>query len=154
MLIDDGTPAGGDFVERTVPRNATQAIVIAHLRIQQAAVQRYRLAERRAFYAQAPLVGGMVDIAGDIEHPANQWRLCVKGSALGETVSLEGRLLYPQVRDDAGLRRVSWDSALDKIVASWRAIIDEHGPDAVALYVSGQLLTEDYYIANTLMKHY
>src|SRR5471032_1377855 len=68
MLIDDGTPAGDDFVERTVPRNATQASVVAHLRIQQAAVQRYRLAERRAFYAQAPLVGGMLDIAGDIDH--------------------------------------------------------------------------------------
>ena len=101
-----------------------------------------------------PKGDGVVDIAGDIDHPANQGRLCVKGSALGETVSLDGRLLYPQVRDDDGLRRVSWDSALDKIVASWRAIIDEHGPDAVAFYVSGQLLTEDYYIANKLMKGY
>src|SRR5471030_814903 len=68
MLIDDGTPAGDDFVERTVPRNATQAIVIAHLRIQQAAVQRHRLAQRRAFYTKASLVGGMVGIAGDIDH--------------------------------------------------------------------------------------
>jgi len=99
-----------------------------------------------------PKGDGAVDIAGDINHPANQGRLCVKGSALGETVSLEGRLLYPQMRDEDGLRRVSWDSALDKIAASWRAIIDEHGPDAVAFYVSGQLLTEDYYIANKLMK--
>src|SRR5471030_775275 len=67
VLIDDGTPAGGDFVERTVPRNATQASLIAHLRMQQTAVQRHRLAERRAFYAQAPLVGGMIDVAGDID---------------------------------------------------------------------------------------
>ncbi|MET0266461.1 MAG: molybdopterin-dependent oxidoreductase [Duganella sp.] len=101
-----------------------------------------------------PRGDGTVAIAGDQLHPANKGRLCVKGSALGETVSLDGRLLYPQVREADGLRRVSWDDALDKVASSWRAIIDEHGPDAVALYVSGQLLTEDYYVANKLMKGY
>ena len=101
-----------------------------------------------------PKGDGTVSIAGDKLHPANKGRLCVKGSALGETVSLDGRLLYPQVRGDEGLRRVSWDEALDKVAGTWRAIIDEHGPDAVALYVSGQLLTEDYYVANKLMKGY
>ena len=101
-----------------------------------------------------PKGDGTVTIAGDKLHPANKGRLCVKGSALGETVSLDGRLLYPQVRGDEGLRRVSWDEALDKVAGTWRAIIDEHGPDAVALYVSGQLLTEDYYVANKLMKGY
>jgi len=101
-----------------------------------------------------PRADGVIAIAGDKLHPANKGRLCVKGSALGETVGLEGRLLYPQVREADGLRRVSWDDALDKVAQSWRAIIDEHGPDAVALYVSGQLLTEDYYVANKLMKGY
>jgi assimilatory nitrate reductase catalytic subunit len=101
-----------------------------------------------------PKGDGTVTIAGDKLHPANKGRLCVKGSALGETVSLDGRLLYPQVRGEEGLRRVSWDEALDKVAGTWRAIIDEHGPDAVALYVSGQLLTEDYYVANKLMKGY
>jgi len=101
-----------------------------------------------------PKGDGTVSIAGDKLHPANKGRLCVKGSALGETVSLDGRLLYPQVRGEEGLRRVSWDEALDKVAGTWRAIIDEHGPDAVALYVSGQLLTEDYYVANKLMKGY
>jgi assimilatory nitrate reductase catalytic subunit len=101
-----------------------------------------------------PKGDGTVTIAGDKLHPANKGRLCVKGSALGETVGLDGRLLYPQVRGDEGLRRVSWDEALDKVAGTWRAIIDEHGPDAVALYVSGQLLTEDYYVANKLMKGY
>ncbi|HWW68367.1 MAG TPA: molybdopterin-dependent oxidoreductase [Duganella sp.] len=101
-----------------------------------------------------PKGDGTVTIAGDKLHPANKGRLCVKGSALGETISLDGRLLYPQVRGEDGLRRVSWDAALDKVAGTWRAIIDEHGPDAVALYVSGQLLTEDYYVANKLMKGY
>ena len=101
-----------------------------------------------------PQADGTVAIAGDKRHPANFGRLCVKGSALGETVGLDGRLLYPQVREADGLRRVSWDEALDKMAAKWRAVIDEHGPDAVALYVSGQLLTEDYYVANKLMKGY
>ena len=102
-----------------------------------------------------PRDDGSYAIAGDKLHPANQGRLCVKGSALGETVGLDGRLLYPQLRAaDGSLRRVSWDEALDKVAGAWKHIIAEHGPDAVALYVSGQLLTEDYYVANKLMKGY
>jgi assimilatory nitrate reductase catalytic subunit len=93
---------------------------------------------------------GSVDIAGDALHPANLGRLCVKGTTLGETLRPDGRLLYPQVRGE----RASWDAALDHVADGFRKIIDEHGPDAVALYVSGQLLTEDYYVANKLMKGY
>jgi len=95
----------------------------------------------------------LIKVSGDQDHPANRGRLCVKGSALGETIDLDGRLLYPQQRDAAGqLQRVSWDSALDQVAGGLRRIIEQHGADAVALYVSGQLLTEDYYIANKLMK--
>ncbi|WP_348693996.1 molybdopterin-dependent oxidoreductase [Duganella fentianensis] len=101
-----------------------------------------------------PKGDGTATISGDTLHPANRGRLCVKGSALGETLGLEGRLLYPQVRGEDGLRRVSWDAALDQVAGQWRSIIAEHGPQAVALYVSGQLLTEDYYVANKLMKGY
>ncbi|EJM96404.1 nitrate reductase [Herbaspirillum sp. YR522] len=98
---------------------------------------------------------GGIAVSGDTAHPANLGRLCVKGSALGETVDLEGRLLYPQVRDEHGvMQRVSWDAALDKVAGKLSAIVAEHGPDAVALYVSGQLLTEDYYLANKFMKGY
>jgi assimilatory nitrate reductase catalytic subunit len=101
---------------------------------------------------------GQVDIAGDESHASNAGRLCVKGSALGETVDLEGRLLHPQmlVENDGrqSMQRVSWDAALDKVAHGFRSIVEQHGPDAVALYVSGQLLTEDYYIANKLMKGY
>ncbi|GGY99338.1 molybdopterin-dependent oxidoreductase [Pseudoduganella plicata] len=93
-------------------------------------------------------------IAGDAAHPSNAGRLCVKGSALGETLGLDGRLLHPHVREDGVLKQVDWDAALDKVADQWRSIVAEHGPDAVAFYVSGQLLTEDYYVANKLMKGY
>ncbi|MDP3293447.1 MAG: molybdopterin-dependent oxidoreductase [Nevskia sp.] len=93
-----------------------------------------------------------VEVAGDALHPTNYGRLCVKGAALGETMLPKGRLLYPAVRDAGALKRVSWDSALDQVASSFQRIIDEHGPDSVAWYVSGQLLTEDYYVANKLVK--
>src|SRR5512144_3185107 len=85
---------------------------------------------------------------GDLEHPANFGRLCSKGSALGETLAIEDRLLHPLIGD----RRVTWDEALDTVATGFSRAIDRHGPDAVAFYVSGQLLTEDYYVANKLMK--
>ncbi len=89
-----------------------------------------------------------VEIAGDPRHPANAGRLCSKGSALGETLALEGRLLHPSIRGE----RASWDDALATVASGFSRIIGEHGPEAVAFYVSGQLLTEDYYVANKLMK--
>ena len=96
---------------------------------------------------------GQVEVQGDADHASNFGRLCVKGSALGDTVDLDGRLLHPQFRDaDGTLRRVSWNDALDRVANGFADVIARHGPDAVALYVSGQILTEDYYVANKLMK--
>jgi assimilatory nitrate reductase catalytic subunit len=97
---------------------------------------------------------GTIAIAGDAVHPASQGRLCVKGSALGETVGLQGRLLSPMLREEGKLREASWDEALGRVADGFARIVAEHGPDAVALYVSGQLLTEDYYVANKFMKGY
>jgi assimilatory nitrate reductase catalytic subunit len=91
---------------------------------------------------------GAVSVKGDPDHPANFGRLCSKGSALAETIDLDGRLLYPQI---AGVR-ADWDEALDLVASRFSETIAEYGPDSVAFYVSGQLLTEDYYIANKLMK--
>jgi assimilatory nitrate reductase catalytic subunit len=87
-------------------------------------------------------------IVGDPEHPANRGRLCSKGVALAETLDDAGRLRHPAIDG----RRASWDEALDLVAAGFRRTIEQHGPDAVALYVSGQFLTEDYYVANKLMK--
>jgi assimilatory nitrate reductase catalytic subunit len=96
---------------------------------------------------------GGADIAGDPSHPANFGRLCSKGAALAETLGLDGRLLYPLLRQaDGTLARVDWDTALDRVAGDFQRIIARDGPDAVAFYLSGQLLTEDYYVANKLMK--
>ena len=91
---------------------------------------------------------GAVTVRGDPDHPANFGRLCSKGAALGETTGLAGRLLSPEI----GGRAASWDEALDRVADRFSQTIARHGPDAVAFYVSGQLLTEDYYVANKLMK--
>src|SRR5213080_1311109 len=96
---------------------------------------------------------GGAAISGDPDHPANLGRLCSKGSALGETLSLEGRLLYPMIRCAKGvMERIAWSDALDHVAHRLQHIIARDGANAVAFYLSGQLLTEDYYVANKLMK--
>ena len=92
--------------------------------------------------------GTHADVRGDPNHPSNFGRLCSKGAALGETLSLDDRILFPSV-DGA---RASWDEAIEKVARGFTKTIAEHGPDSVAFYVSGQILTEDYYVANKLMK--
>ena len=87
-------------------------------------------------------------LSGDTTHPANGGALCVKGGSLMETLAFPNRLLYPRLHG----QQVSWDTALDEMAAQFGRIIAETGPESVAFYVSGQLLTEDYYIANKLMK--
>jgi assimilatory nitrate reductase catalytic subunit len=91
---------------------------------------------------------GGAEITGDSEHPANFGRLCSKGSALGETLSRESRLLYPHI----GNRRVSWDQAIAQVATEFARVRDAYGPESIAFYLSGQLLTEDYYVANKLAK--
>jgi assimilatory nitrate reductase catalytic subunit len=89
-----------------------------------------------------------VTVRGDPLHPANFGRLCAKGSALAETIGLEGRLLEPVVNG----REATWDAALDVVAEGFSRTIRMHGPDSVAFYVSGQILTEDYYVINKLAK--
>ncbi|MEL0630679.1 molybdopterin-dependent oxidoreductase [Psychromonas aquatilis] len=91
---------------------------------------------------------GELSIRGDQSHPANFGNLCSKGLALGETVSHQGRLLHPSID---GIEQ-SWPTALDHVATQFSKTIEEFGPESVAFYVSGQLLTEDYYVANKLMK--
>jgi len=99
--------------------------------------------------------GRITGVQGDPEHPANFGKLCSKGLALASTAKSEtGRALRPEMR----LRReeerlpVEWHTALDHVAARFADVIEQHGPDAVAFYVSGQLLTEDYYVFNKLAK--
>jgi assimilatory nitrate reductase catalytic subunit len=87
-------------------------------------------------------------VAGLSDHPANLGRLCVKGANLHETLDHRNRLLRPELYDHP----VDWDTALDYLVRRLRDTLQRYGPDSVAMYGSGQLLTEDYYAANKLMK--
>ncbi len=95
-----------------------------------------------------PKEDGSVAITGDPDHPANFGKLCSKGLALGETMGDEQRLLHPHVNG----ARVGWEEATALVGQKFSDAITEHGPDSVAFYVSGQFLTEDYYVANKLMK--
>ena len=95
----------------------------------------------------SPAGEGLV-VRGDPDHPANHGRLCSKGTALGETVGQAGRLTQPMIHGAPA----DWDTALDMVATKFRDTIAAHGPDSVALYLSGQMLTEDYYVANKLMK--
>ncbi len=96
----------------------------------------------------------IISLNGDTQHPTNQGKLCSKGRELHKTVDSKDRLLVPQLRTslDAPFAPVDWDTALNHTAQKFADIIQEYGPDAVAFYVSGQLLTEDYYVFNKLMK--
>src|SRR5258706_2022160 len=95
---------------------------------------------------------GGAAISGDPSNPANLGRLCSKGSALGETLGLEDRLLHPMIRCKGVLERVAWSDALDHVAHRLQHIIARDGAESVAFYLSGQMLTEDYYVATKLMK--
>jgi assimilatory nitrate reductase catalytic subunit len=98
--------------------------------------------------------GKIAGVRGDPAHPANRGKLCTKGAALALSAQASGRALFPELRADRALprERVGWDAALDHVADKFRAVIDEHGPDAVAFYISGQLTTEAYYVFNKLAK--
>src|SRR5919106_4110225 len=98
--------------------------------------------------------GEAVRVKGDPEHPANFGEVCAKAVMLPRALNSDDRLLYPHLRSrrDRPLTRVPWSLALKTLAQSFQAIIAEYGPDAVAFYGSGQLLTEDYYAANKLAK--
>lgn len=96
----------------------------------------------------------ILGVAGDPSHPANFGKLCSKGSTLHLTGDLDARALHPELRLGKGLARsrTDWDSALDHAAAVFAETVREHGPDSVAFYISGQLLTEDYYAFNKLAR--
>ncbi len=98
---------------------------------------------------------GRLHVTGDAAHPSSRGMLCSKGRALHHVVqNHDGRLRYPQMRRSRAhdLERVDWDAALTRAAAVFRSVIRRHGPEAVGFYVSGQCLTEEYYVANKLMK--
>jgi len=98
--------------------------------------------------------GRLVRVEGDERHPVNRGRTCAKPIALPDAAHARDRATVPRRRDrpDGPWRDVSWDDAIGWAAERLRAIIDEHGPESVAFYVSGQLMTEDYYVAGKLAK--
>jgi assimilatory nitrate reductase catalytic subunit len=100
----------------------------------------------------------IVGVRGDPQHPANFGRLCTKGSTLHLTarpaLQLQTRAMFPEMRAtrDSRRERSSWEATLDFVAGKFSEAIRRHGPDSVAFYVSGQLLTEDYYVFNKLSK--
>lgn len=100
---------------------------------------------------------GSLSVEGDEEHPVNRGMLCSKGRTIHHAVAdTSDRLKFPQMRwgRNHPLERVSWDTAIERAASVFKAIIEKHGPDSVGFYVSGQCLTEEYYLVNKLVKGY
>ncbi|MXX47681.1 MAG: nitrate reductase [Chloroflexi bacterium] len=95
-------------------------------------------------------------VRGDEDHPVNQGKICAKAALLPDIFVEKARLLHPQVRSEKGSepRRTSWDEAIERAAGAIRRAVDQHGPDSVMMYGSGQLVTEDYYLFGKLAKGY
>lgn len=98
--------------------------------------------------------GTITGVRGDPDHPANFGRLCSKGSTLHQTTLVTGRALHPELRTDKTAPRqpTAWTTALTTAARHFATALRDHGPDSVAFYISGQLLTEDYYVFNKLAR--
>lgn len=92
-------------------------------------------------------------VRGDRDHPSSQGMVCVKGATITESLDKD-RLRYPMVRDslDEPFRRATWDEALERVVSRINHLLLTQGPDALCMYGSGQMQTEDYYVAQKLLK--
>ena len=95
--------------------------------------------------------GKVVDVKGD-EYAHNKGRLCIKGILNRDILYTRDRALYPLVRGNGDLQRVTWQEAMTLVAERFRHTIDRFGPDSVAFYGSGQLFTQESYTANKLFK--
>ena len=98
--------------------------------------------------------GKVTGVRGDPDHPSNWGKLCSKGLNLHHTIHKKDRLTHPLMRDarHSPFTSTTWDKALDRIADKFRSLINDYGPESIAFYISGQLLTEDYYVVNKLSK--
>lgn len=98
--------------------------------------------------------GRVLGVRGDPGHPSNGGKLCSKGLNLHHTIHKKDRLSHPLMRDSrfSPFTSTTWDKALDKIADKFKSLINAYGPESIAFYISGQLLTEDYYVVNKLSK--
>ena len=103
---------------------------------------------------QDTTLGQKVSVVGDVKHPSNYGKLCIKGSNLADTLGLGTRVLQPMLGRHPHQQVTDWDSATGLIANKFQHYIEQYGRDSVAFYVSGQLLTEDYYVVNKFVKGY
>ncbi|OTG64137.1 nitrate reductase [Acinetobacter sp. ANC 3903] len=103
---------------------------------------------------QDTALGQKVSVTGDVNHPSNYGKLCIKGSNLADTIGLETRVLHPMLGRKNQREKTDWNTATDLIANKFQQYIDQYGRDSIAFYVSGQLLTEDYYVVNKFVKGY
>lgn len=98
---------------------------------------------------------GTITVEGDESYPVNKGMLCSKGRNLNYVAQdTSDRILHPEMRWSRNhpLQKVTWDTAFERAAAVFKSIIAKHGPDSVGFYVSGQCLTEEYYLANKITK--
>ena len=98
--------------------------------------------------------GPKVTVEGDVKHPSNYGKLCIKGSNLADTLGLETRLLHPMLGRKDQREVTDWNTATSTVAYKFQQYIEQYGRDSIAFYVSGQLLTEDYYVVNKFVKGY
>ncbi|MCF8999189.1 nitrate reductase [Acinetobacter nectaris] len=98
--------------------------------------------------------GVKLTVKGDQDHPSNFGKLCIKGSNLADTIGLSSRLLQPQVGRHLQRVETSWQHAIEQVSEKFKDCIEKYGAESIAFYVSGQLLTEDYYVVNKFVKGY
>ncbi|MGD9698334.1 molybdopterin-dependent oxidoreductase [Acinetobacter sp.] len=103
---------------------------------------------------QDTALGQKVLVTGDVNHPSNYGKLCIKGSHLADTLGLETRVLHPMLGRKNQREKTDWNTATDLIANKFQHCIEQYGRDSIAFYVSGQLLTEDYYVVNKFVKGY
>ena len=107
---------------------------------------------------QQTAVGQKVSVMGDVDHPSNFGKLCIKGSNLADTIGLQTRVLQPMLGRKTSIdnqrKTTDWETAIHSIANKFQQCIEDYGRDSIAFYVSGQLLTEDYYVVNKFVKGY
>jgi len=94
--------------------------------------------------------GKAVSVRGNPEHPVNRGLLCPKGLSEHHTIEAETRAKYPLLKKNGKLVRVGWDEALDTMVERFRGVQQKHGPQALGILSTGQLVTEEFYTLGKL----
>ena len=92
--------------------------------------------------------GKAVAVQGDPDHPVNRGRLCPKGLTEHHTIGAPGRLTHPTIEGQPA----TWDAAFEHMAGTFTRLLEEHGPESVAVLSTGQLVTEEFYALGKLTR--